>query len=164
MSKLPVRIANWFVLMALKISTLFKPIPKSTGGDSTTKTLRVEADVETPLTPGQIAVLLRNLAKDNLHAMTLLSLAEAIEGGSRIAPEGTRGSFVMYGDDMKMDPEASAKALTHLYEQTRRVTREPGNLVEIMVSVVVTSNATTVDPVPITGLSIEYTNMAKDKS
>ena len=159
LNKFRMRVAGWFILLALKISALFRPVPKdvSEGGDSTTtKSLRIETDVETPLSPGQLALLLRNLAKDSLHAETLLALAEGVEG-ARPAPNGTRGSIVLGGDDMKMLPDTVARTMADLYAQTRHVTREPGNLVEIVLSVVVTSNATDRDPFPVTELSITHT-------
>lgn len=157
LTKFRMRVAGWFILLALKISALFRPVPKDVSeGTTSNNTLRIETDVETTLSPGQLAVLLRNLAKDSLHAPTLLALADGVEG-ARPAPEGTRGSIVLRGDDMKMLPDTVARTVADLYAQTRHVTREPGNLVEIMLSVVVTSNATTVDPFPVTELSIGIT-------
>lgn len=44
LNKFRMRVAGWFILLALKISALFRPVPKdvSTGGDSTTtKSLRI---------------------------------------------------------------------------------------------------------------------------
>lgn len=154
LNKIRRRLAGWFILLALKISALFRPTPKPEGGGVPSTSLRIETDVETTLSPGQFAQLLRNLAKDSLHAATLLALADGVEK-ARPAPDGTRGSIVLKGEDMKMLPDTIAKTVADLYAGTRHVTREPGNLVEIVLSVVVTSNATTVDPFPVTELTID---------
>lgn len=151
LTKLRIRIAGWFILMALKVSRMFRAVPKDKVSTAT-NTLRIEANLETPLSPGQLAVLLRNLAVDHAHAPTLLALADGVEG-ARPAPEGTRGSIILAGDDMVMLPETVARMAGDLHNQTRELTREPGNLVEILLSVVVTSNATTVDRFPVTELT-----------
>ena len=104
--------------------------------------LRVEAVVA--VEEGEVAILEHGVEK------------------ARPAPDGTRGSIVLKGEDMKMLPDVIAKMVLDVYEGTRRVTREPGNLVEVVLSTVVTSNATTVDPFPITGLAIHFP--AKDKA
>lgn len=161
LNKIRMRIAGWFILLALKISSLFRPVPKLEGEGVPSTSLRIETDVETTLSPGQLALLLRNLAKDSDHAATLIALAEGVEK-ARPAPDGTRGTLVSRGEDMKMLPDVIAKMALDVYEGTRRVTREPGNLVEVLLSVVVTSNATTVDPFPVTGLSINLITKDKD--
>lgn len=148
------RVAGLFIILALKISALFRPVPKVEGEGTPSKSLRIETDVETTLSPGQLGLLLRNLAKDSAHAETLLSLADGVEK-ARPAPDGTRGSIVLRGEDMRMLPDTIAKTVADLYAGTRHVTREPGNLVEIVLSVVVTSNATDRDPFPVTELTID---------
>ena len=155
-NKLRMRLAGLFIVLALKVSAMFRPVPKAESDGAKINSLRIETDVETTLSPGQLAVLLRNLAVGHAHAATLLALAEGVEG-ARPAPDGTRGSIVLKGDDMKMLPDTIARTMADLYAQTRHVTREPGNLVEIALSVVVSSNATTVDPFPLTELTITTT-------
>lgn len=167
LNKIRMRVAGWFILLALKISSLFRPVSKeekalSQPGDEP-KSLRIETDLKTHLTPKEIALVLRNAAMGPMaNRQVLLDLATCIEEDSRIAPNGTRGTLVSRGEDMKMLPDVIAKMVLDVYEGTRRVTREPGNLVEVVLSTVVTSNATTVDPFPITGLAIHFP--AKDKA
>ncbi len=167
LNKIRIRIAGWFIIQALKISSLFRPVTKEEKvlnlSGTQPKKLRIETDLETHLTPKEIALVLRNAALGPMaNRQVLLDLAAGIEEDTRTAPNGTRGTLVSRGEDMKMLPDVIAKMALDVYEGTRRVTREPGNLVEVLLSVVVTSNATTVDPFPVTGLSINLITKDKD--
>jgi hypothetical protein len=154
--KIRLRIAGWFILLALKVSALFRPVPKVDGA-ATPKALRIEADVETTLSPGQIAMLLRNLARGNAHAPTLMALAEGIEG-SRPANLGTRGTLLLEGEGITTDGGKIAGAIEGMIHRTRGLTREPGEILELQISVVVEDKSTTVDPFPVTTLSVQHTS------
>lgn len=147
------RIVGAFIRAALWASRFAGPRVAKIGPAPTR--LRIEADIETPLPGPQIATLLRRLADGDAHWETLLALAEGIEENHRPAPDGTRGSIVCTGEAMTIDSDDVGRMAAALYAKTRRVTREPGELVEIQLSVVVTSLATTRDAMPLTSLSIE---------
>ena len=57
LTKLRIRIAGWFILMALKVSRMFRAVPKDKVSTAT-NTLRIEANLET------IGARLRTLASD----------------------------------------------------------------------------------------------------
>lgn len=147
------RLVGAFIRAALWASRFAGPRVEKTG--PAPMRLRIETDIETPLSGPQLAALLRRLATGDAHARTLLALAEGIEENHRPAPDGTRGTLLNEGTAMVMDADAVGRMAEVLYRQTRRVTRDPGELVEIQLSVVVTSLATTVEAMPLTSLSIE---------
>ena len=161
-TKLQHRIAGAFIRLALWISTLIKPTPAPAGEGKVHTTLRIEADVETPLTGKQIAALLRRVSEHMTVSPTeqgaLLSLAEGFMENCRVPAEGTRGSLLLTGDNMNYDPEIVLETLDHMVQNTRRVTREGGNLVELKIEAVIHSNATTVDAFPLTTFEHTFTN------
>lgn len=107
--------------------------------------LRLECDVETTLTGDDIAAVLRGVVQDygrdySPEAVAMLNeLADAIEKGHRAAPEGTRGTLRMDPRGNPYTREGAANLADLIVEQTRRLTINPGDLVEFQISVVVAS-------------------------
>jgi hypothetical protein len=111
--------------------------------------LRIEGDVDTTLSGEALAALLRGVAAHYPHEFgandlaAFGALADTIAEGHRPAPDGTRGvayATAREGDGpmvFRRDDVADLAAL--VYEETRRLTPNPGALLEVQVSVVIAS-------------------------